>query len=120
MQALPHAKVVFGGIAFLLAVRSFVSLLSTLIKQIFLQAAKEVRASHDVLVDLFERIQFFLKRLGVHTDISSTKGMVEILVKIMAEVISIFSIATKEMQQSRTSMLLLRDILCFAFDRSRM
>ena len=90
-----------------------------LYKADILQAAKEVRASHDVLVDLFERIQFFLKRLGVHTQISPTKGMVEILVKIMAEVISILSIATKEMQQSRTSRLLLQDILCLAIDRSR-
>jgi hypothetical protein len=70
-----------------------------------------VRASHGVLVDLFERIQFFLKRLGVHTQISPTKDMVEILVKIMAEIISILSIATMEMQQSRASKLSLRDIL---------
>jgi hypothetical protein len=71
-----------------------------------------VRASHDVLVDLFERIQFFLKRLGVHTQISPTKDMVEILVKIMAELISILSVATKEMQQNRASKLsLVRDIL---------
>lgn len=78
---------------------------------IFLQAAKDVRASHDVLVDLFERIQFFLKRLGVHAEISPTGNMVEILVKIMAEVLSILSIATKEVQRSRTSTLPLRDIL---------
>jgi hypothetical protein len=68
-----------------------------------LQAAKDVRSSHDVLVDLFERIQFFLKRLGVHTRISPTEEMVKILVKIMAEVLSILSIVTKEVQQSRTS-----------------
>ncbi|KAH9022772.1 hypothetical protein EDB85DRAFT_1895099 [Lactarius pseudohatsudake] len=80
----PSSKAVFTGIGILLA------------------AAKDVRASHDALVDLFERIQFFLKRLGVHTRISPTNDMVEILVKIMAEVISILSIATKEMQQSRT------------------
>lgn len=67
-----------------------------------LQAAKEVRASHEVLVDLFERIQFFPKRLAVHTQISLTNDMVEILVKIVAEVLSILSIATKEIQQSRT------------------
>ncbi|KAH9039660.1 hypothetical protein EDB85DRAFT_1887426 [Lactarius pseudohatsudake] len=67
--AVPSAKTVFTGIGILLA------------------AAKDVRASHDALVDLFERIQFFLKRLGVHTRISPTKDMVEILVKIMAEVI---------------------------------
>ncbi|KAH9017607.1 hypothetical protein EDB85DRAFT_2278107 [Lactarius pseudohatsudake] len=82
--AVPPAKAVFTGIGILLA------------------AAKGVRASHDALVDLFERVQFFLKRLRVHTRISPTQDMMEILVKIMAEVISILSIATKEMQQSRT------------------
>jgi hypothetical protein len=71
------------------------------------QAAKDVRTSHEVLIDLFERIQFFLKRLGVHTQISPTKDMVEILVKIMAETIFILSIATNEMQQSRASKLFL-------------
>ncbi|KAF8262464.1 hypothetical protein EI94DRAFT_708298 [Lactarius quietus] len=83
-MAFPSTNVVSAGIGVLLAV------------------AKDVRASHDVLVDLFERIQFFLKRLGVHTRISPTKDMVEILVRIMAEVLSILSIATKEVQQSRT------------------
>lgn len=76
-----------------------------------LQAAKDVRASHDVLVDLFERVQFFLKRLGVHAQISPTEDMVEILVKIMAEIISILSITTKEMQQSGASRLFLLDTL---------
>jgi hypothetical protein len=71
-----------------------------------LQVAKDVRSSHNVLVDHFERTQFFLKRLGVHTRISPTEEMGEILVKIMAEVLSILSIATKEVQQSRTSKLL--------------
>ncbi|KAH9012171.1 hypothetical protein EDB84DRAFT_970532 [Lactarius hengduanensis] len=88
--AVPSAKAVFTGIGILLA------------------AAEGVWASHDALVDLFERIQFFLKRLGVHTRISPTKDMVEILVKIMAEVIGILSIATKEMQRSKTGMYLRR------------
>ncbi|KAH8986303.1 hypothetical protein EDB92DRAFT_2105325 [Lactarius akahatsu] len=82
-MALPSAKVVFTGIGVLLA------------------AAKDVRASHDALVDLFQRIQFFLKRLGVHTQISPTNDMVEILVKIVAEVLNTLSIAMKEMQQCR-------------------
>ncbi|KAH9049248.1 hypothetical protein EDB83DRAFT_1404755 [Lactarius deliciosus] len=82
-MALPSAKAVFTGIGVLLA------------------AAKDVRSSHDALVDLFQRIQFFLKRLGVHTQISPTNDMVEILVKIVAEVLSILSIATKEMQRCR-------------------
>ncbi|KAN0142132.1 Ankyrin repeat-containing domain protein [Lactarius tabidus] len=70
---------------------------------VLLVAAKDVKASHDVLVDLFERVQFFLKRLGVHaTRIAPNKDMAEILVKIMVEVLSILAIATKEVQQSRT------------------
>ena len=56
-----------------------------------------------MLADLFERIQFFLKRLGVHTRITPTKDMVEILVDIIVEVLDILAIATKEVQQSRTS-----------------
>ena len=111
VQALPSAKAVFVGIGVLLAVRSSVFLFFDPFNTDVLQAAKDVRASHDALVDLFERIQFFLKRLGVHTQISPTKDMVEILVKIVVEVLSILSIATKEMQQSRASKLFLRDIL---------
>jgi len=68
-----------------------------------LQEAKDVWASHDALIDLFERIQFFLKRLDAHTQISPTKDVVEILVKIVAEIISLLSIATKEMQRSRAT-----------------
>ena len=74
------------------------------------QTANNVPASHDVLVDLFERVEFFLKRLGVHTRISPTRDMVEIIAKIMAEVLFILCIATKEMQQRRTSKLFIRDI----------
>ena len=96
---------VFTGIGVLLTVRSSAFLIVDLSDPYALQAAKDVRSSHDVLVDLFERIQFFLKRLGVHTRISPTEEMVDILVKIMVEVLSILAIATKEVQQSRTSKL---------------
>jgi hypothetical protein len=106
VQPWPPARVVFTGIGVLLAVRSSVFVIVDLSDPNALQVAKDVRSSHNVLVDLFERIQFFLKRLGVHTRISPTGEMAEILVKIMAEVLSILSIATKEVQQSRTSKLL--------------
>ena len=109
MQPWPPACAVFTGIGVILTVRYSVSLIVDLVvhpsNPCALQAAKDVRSSHDVLVDLFEHIQFFLKRLGVHTRISPTEEMVEILVKIMAEALSILSIATKEVQQSRTSKL---------------
>ncbi|KAH9025577.1 hypothetical protein EDB85DRAFT_1893788 [Lactarius pseudohatsudake] len=79
----PPAKVIVVGIGVLLA------------------AAKDVRASHDALVEVFERIENFFKRLGVYTQISLTTEMAEVLVKIVAEVLSILSIATKEVKRKR-------------------
>jgi hypothetical protein len=69
-----------------------------------------VKASHDTLVELFERIESFFKRLGVYTQISLTTEMAEVFVKILVEVLSILSIATKEMTRKRPSELYLRDI----------
>jgi hypothetical protein len=62
-----------------------------------------VTASHDALVELFERIENFFKRLGVYTQVSLTTEMAEVFVKIVAEVLSILSIATKEVKRKRAS-----------------
>ena len=63
-----------------------------------------------MLVELFERIESFFKRLGTYTHISLTTEMAEVLVKIMSEVLSILSIATKEVNRKRASESFLRDI----------
>jgi hypothetical protein len=68
-----------------------------------------VTASHDTLVELFERIESFFKRLGVYTQVSLTTEMAEVFVKIVAEVLSILSIATTEVKRKRASEFL-RDI----------
>ncbi|KAI9432657.1 hypothetical protein H4582DRAFT_2061495 [Lactarius indigo] len=68
---------------------------------VLLAAAKDVRASHEALVELFERIENFFKRFGVYTQISLTAEMAEVFVKIVAEVLSILSIATKEVKRTR-------------------
>ena len=60
----------------------------------------DVRASQDTLVDIFERMENFFQRLGVYTNVSPTPEMMDIIVKIMVEVLSILGIATKEMKQS--------------------
>ena len=62
-----------------------------------------MRASHDALFELFERIESFFKRLGVYTKASLTAEMAEVFVKIVAEVLSILSIATKEVKRKRAS-----------------
>ncbi|KAH8977629.1 hypothetical protein EDB86DRAFT_1082299 [Lactarius hatsudake] len=80
---LPPAKVIFTGIGVLLA------------------AARDVRASHGAIIDLFERIESFFKRLEVYTEISLSTKMAEVLVKIVVELLSILSIATKEVKRRR-------------------
>ncbi len=70
-----------------------------------------MRASHDAVVELFERIESFFKRLGVYTQISLTTEMAEVFVKIVAEVLSILSIATKEVNRKRASKLFLQDMI---------
>ena len=67
------------------------------------QAAKDIEASQDALIELFERIENFFKRLESYTSVSPTEAMTDIIVKIMIEVLNIFAIATKEMRQGRAS-----------------
>ena len=60
-------------------------------------------ASYDALVQLFERIENFFKRLRVYTKTSLTAEMAEVFVNIVAEILSIISIATKEVKRKRES-----------------
>jgi hypothetical protein len=67
------------------------------------QAAAGVIASYDVLVNIFERIRFFLLRLKIYTDIPLASELTEILGRIMAEIILILALTTKEMTQGPMS-----------------
>ena len=67
------------------------------------QAAKDVEAGQDTLIDLFEHMENFFKRLESHTAVPPTDAMTDIIVKIMIEVLNIFAIATKEIRQGRAS-----------------
>ena len=67
------------------------------------QAAKDVSAAKDALIDIFERIENFFKRLETYTEVPPTAAMTDIIVKIMVEVLNVFAIATKEIRQGRTS-----------------
>ena len=71
------------------------------------QAAKDTRASQDALIDMFERIEMFLRRLEIYTEVPSTMEMTDIIVQIMAEVLSILGVMTKEIKQGRMSKYLL-------------
>ena len=67
------------------------------------QAAKDVRASQDTLIDVFERIEMFFRRLDTYTQVPQTTDMMDTIVQIMVEVLSILGIATKEIKQGRMS-----------------
>jgi hypothetical protein len=67
------------------------------------QAVKDVIASYEVLAQLFERIHFFLLRLNLYTVLPLTSEMTLLLGKIMAQVLSVLALSTKEMKEKRIS-----------------
>jgi hypothetical protein len=69
----------------------------------FSQTVKDIRTSKDTLIDIFERIEMFFRRVEVYTEAQRTSEMMDIIIKIMVEVLSILGIATKEVKQSRLS-----------------
>ncbi|KAH9958868.1 hypothetical protein BC827DRAFT_545272 [Russula dissimulans] len=62
--AFSPAKVIFAGISVLLL------------------AAKDVSASQDILVDLFNRIEYFFCRLEIYTEVPPTSAMTDIIIRI--------------------------------------
>jgi hypothetical protein len=71
---------------------------------------KDVIASYEALVNLFERIQFFLQRLNHYTAVPLTPEMTLLLGKIMAQVLSVLALSTKEMKERRIS-----ESICLVF-----
>ena len=64
---------------------------------------KYVAASYEALVNTFERIQYFLFRLNRYTVVALTPEMTLLLGKIMAQVLSVLALLTKEMKEGRIS-----------------
>ncbi|KAH9971603.1 hypothetical protein BGW80DRAFT_1512309 [Lactifluus volemus] len=82
------AKMIFKGIGLLLT---------------HPQAAKNVAAGHNMLLNIFEHIKCFLERLKIYINIPLTTatGMIELLGNIMAQVLSVLAISTKAMAECR-------------------
>jgi hypothetical protein len=62
-----------------------------------------VDEAYNLLGDMFECIENFLRRLAIYTEIKPTPAMAEMAVKIMAELLSGLALATKEIRQGRAS-----------------
>ena len=70
------------------------------------QVVRDVVASHEKIIHLFERINFFLQRLNIYTGIPLTNDLTVLLGKIMAELLSILAISTKAMTDRKMSELI--------------
>jgi len=79
----PPSTIVFSGIGILLI------------------AAKNTVANREMLVQLFERIENFFKRIKTYTEVPPTPDLIDALAKIMAEVLSILAVATKGIKRKQ-------------------
>ena len=50
-------------------------------------------------MDIFERIEMFIRRLEVYTEVQPTTEMMGIIVQIMVEILCILGIAVKEIKR---------------------
>ncbi|KAI0286232.1 hypothetical protein BC826DRAFT_1178854 [Russula brevipes] len=68
---------------------------------VFHRVATDIMASYEKLVYLFERMHFFLQRLKRYTRIPLPPDMIDLLGKIMAQVLSVLAYSTHAMKQCR-------------------
>ena len=95
---------IFTGVGVLLSVRTpFNICVWAHCNGLFSQAAKDVRSSQKTILDIFERIEMFFRRLEVYTGVEPTPEMIDMMVEITVGVLSILGTATKEIKQGRTS-----------------
>ena len=66
------------------------------------QAATNVDASQDMLIGIFEHIKDFFTRLAPYTEVPPTDDMSGAIVEIMAGVLSVLAIATKDVDNKRS------------------
>ena len=101
-KAFSPATLIFAGIGVLLSVRILIKFACDCNTYVS-QAAQDARAGQDALVDAFERIEMFFRRLEVYSEVPATTEMMDVITQIMVETLSILGIATKEVRQNRLS-----------------
>ncbi|KAI0289211.1 hypothetical protein BC826DRAFT_1187953 [Russula brevipes] len=96
------ARIIFTGIGVLLEVSpSPYPILHPRTSNIRDQVVRDDLASHDTLIQLFERIHYLLRRLECLTSTLLTNELTELLGKTMAQLLSILSLSTKTMTDGR-------------------
>ncbi|KAH8983505.1 hypothetical protein EDB92DRAFT_2106253 [Lactarius akahatsu] len=77
---------------------------------ILFTAAGGVSASYDALLELFECIGNFLKRLQIYTNITLSPLMSDTIAKIVAELICVLACPGKETNQARTTQAIRKEV----------
>ncbi|OCH87555.1 hypothetical protein OBBRIDRAFT_149093 [Obba rivulosa] len=83
--AFPPANIIFSGIS------------------VLLNATKNINESYDALIELLECVEYFLDRLKIYTQIPCNAGMRTIVVKTLADIITILALATNQVKRGRLS-----------------
>jgi predicted nucleic acid-binding Zn ribbon protein len=96
-------KLIFAAIGILLAVCVFLIPKRVSSCNFVSQAVKDVNASYDALLHLFESIGNFVQRLGIYTKIPPSTAMTKVVVNIIVELLSILALATKQTKQGPLS-----------------
>ena len=60
----------------------------------------DVRKDQDTLVDVFERIEKFPRRLEVYTQVPPTAEMMDTIIQILAEVLIILGVAIRRLNKA--------------------
>ena len=94
---------IFAGVGVLLSVCISLLTFARAIVTQSSQAARDVRASQDILTNMFERIEMGFRRLEIYTEVPPTAEMMNIIILIMTEMLSILGIATKQIKHCRIS-----------------
>ncbi len=98
------AKAILVGIYVLLTVRIPHLYLSNFFCDTSIyQTAKGVTASYDSLEYLFGCVGSFLKRVHIYANTPLTPSMTDIIIKIMAELLSVLALSTTQIKQGRLS-----------------
>ena len=66
-------------------------------------------ASQGALVDIFERIENVFKRLETYVELPPTSELMDIIVKVMVEILSILALVTKDIKRGKLSELVVVD-----------
>ena len=112
LQAFPPVKAIQACLGVLLDVRA--TLCSICIFPCDTQVNQSVKgeiSNFNVLVQWLEAIENFISRLCIYTDKTLPPGMVEIVVKIMEELISTLALVTKKLKERKRGEFVLVDAL---------